>query len=597
MVVEQKIEIKINDDKENFLGTLSISSKIKGELQDTFVDIKSKKIKGMLLEHIGKDIKLNNYAPIQYCPLTAYSTDIFLLEETEYLISFVVNKNLPNKDDLIVFDYLKKNSEGKGNFSFNRLNDVWLANINFRGFAGKTFIDIIYGDFKYDDLMVEVRTKKLDYENEYSEMIADLSSYSSGLLFNINASLYQSHGYSDVTPSTVYEYYMLLEYLFRPQNLPSVVEYLSRNLYSLLDNKRELVPTAFASNIGADEIAELSSNPQQLKQTTEKYSIYTDDDGKHYIPLMIKDMSYEDNIDVPENRFYKFFLEYILDKIIRAIDTKPGGQVEMTLEQFREDISLFLSHRYFNNISQLDYIPLNSQVLQKKEGYREILEYYLMFEFGLKINFNDLDDDKFRGFGKELSNLYEIWCYFELIDILNKLTNSHSDFNTFIDIDSWSLSLRNINKLDYFNKINILGVDVKLTLMYNYSFLHSDTYEIGDFSSYSEQLDPDYTILIEYGDESKFIHFDAKYKIDKYGYYKKDDLYKMHTYKDGINGSVGAYILYPSDKKPIIFNETDGSSGSVGAFCLKPGTTSNNKKTIKLFIQNLIKDLIAKNLS
>lgn len=590
MVVKQKIEIKIKD-KERFIGTLSITSKIKGELQDTFVAIEPKKIKGKLFEHIGKDKELNNYAPIQFCPLATYSTDIFLLEETNYLISFVVNKNLPNKEELIIFNHLKKNSEGKGNFSFNHLNDVWFANINFRGFAGKTFIDIIYGDFKYS-LMVEVRTKKLDYENEYSEMISDLSGYSSGLLFNINASLYQSHGDSGVSQSTVYEYYMLLEYLFRPQNLPSVVEYLSRNLYSLLDNKRELVPTAFASNIGADEIVELSSNPQQLHQTTEKYSIFTDDNDDHYIPLMIKDMSYADNIDVPENRFYKFFLEYILDTILKALKTKPGGQVELTLKRFYEDINLFLSHRYFNNISQLDYIPLNSQVLQKKEGYREILEYYLMFEFGLRIKFKELDTDDFRGFGKELSALYEIWCYFELIDILNKLTNSYYDFNKFIDVDSWSLSLESIKNLDYFNIITIGGVDVKITLMYNYSFLHSDTYGIGDFSSYSEQLDPDYTLLIEYGNEKKFIHFDAKYKLDKNDCYKKEDIYKMHTYKDGINNSIGAYILYPSNKKPIIFKETDGSFGSVGAFSLKPNTTKNYKIAIRKFIKEIIEDLI-----
>ena len=145
-----------------------------------------------------------------------------------------------------------------------------------------------------------------------------------------------------------------------------------------------------------------------------------------------------------------------------------------------------------------------------------------MFEFGLKINFKDLDDDKFRGFEKEISYLYEIWCYFELIDILNKLTNSKSDFDSFIDIDSWSLSLENINELDYFNKLTIEDndndVEVKITLMYNHSFFHSDTYNEQVLSSYSEQLDPDYTIMIEYKDKKKLLHFDAKYKLDKYGW-------------------------------------------------------------------------------
>ena len=90
-------------------------------------------------------------------------------------------------------------------------------------------------------------------------MIADLSKISSGLLFNINASLYQNHILSNDLKSSLYEYFMLLEYLFRPQNLPAVCEYLSRNLYYLLENTSELVPTALASNIGANEIAELKA--------------------------------------------------------------------------------------------------------------------------------------------------------------------------------------------------------------------------------------------------------------------------------------------------------------------------------------------------
>ena len=79
-------------------------------------------------------------------------------------------------------------------------------------------------------------------------MIADLSEYSSGLMFNINSSLYQNHIKSNKSQTTLYEYYMILEYLFRPQNLPSVVEYLSRHLYSLLDTTNELTNTLYNIN-------------------------------------------------------------------------------------------------------------------------------------------------------------------------------------------------------------------------------------------------------------------------------------------------------------------------------------------------------------
>ena len=586
-MVEQSINVKIKTKKE-VLGTLTISSNVNIQLYNKFKEIESKKIKGMVFNNIEKDFALDTYTPIQYCVLPSYSTNIFLLEETEYTFSFIPSKFV-NIGELKVFNYLSDHSHGKSNIRFIHLNNVWIANVNFRGFAGKTFIDIIYGDFKFS-LMVEVRTKKLDYDNEYSQMIADLSEYSSGLLFNVNASLYQNHIFSKDLKSTLYEYFMLLEYLFRPQNLPAVCEYLSRNLYSLLENTSELVPTPLASNIGSSEIAELSSNPQYISETTEEYSIY-DDENNHYVLLMINEIKYINNIDVPENRFFKYFLEFIRDLIVKLYQENPNEkQVKLCLENYTDIINSVLSHRYFKDISRLDYIPLNSQVLQKKEGYREILQYYLMFEFGLKISFDDLTDN-FRGFQKELSKIYEIWCYFELIDIINRLTNSQSDFETFIDVGNWSLSLDKINILDYFNTLVLGENEVNLKLMYNYSFYHSDNYSNGNLSSYSEQLDPDYTLVIECNGITRLLHFDAKYKLKK-GSYKSEDIQKMHTYKDGINDSIGAYVLYPSDNDAVIYNETDGSFGSVGAFCLKPGATNINKKEIRRFIFKIIKDAI-----
>ena len=131
MVLEQKIEIKIENNNLEF-GTLLISSKIKTESENEFSNIESKSIKGMSFEYIEKDYILNNTTPIQYCPLTSHSTDIFLLEETEYNISFIANEKLNCLDEIVAFDYLKQHSFGESNISFNHWNKIWFANVNFR---------------------------------------------------------------------------------------------------------------------------------------------------------------------------------------------------------------------------------------------------------------------------------------------------------------------------------------------------------------------------------------------------------------------------------------------------------------------------------
>ena len=66
----------------------------------------------------------------------------------------------------------------------------------------------------------------------------------------------------------------------------------------------------------------------------------------------------------------------------------------------------------------MEHVPLNSQLLQKKEGYRDILEYYLMFEFGFRLSWNEISDE-FRGNEKKLFELYEYWTYFDLHNILD----------------------------------------------------------------------------------------------------------------------------------------------------------------------------------
>ena len=88
-----------------------------------------------------------------------------------------------------------------------------------------------------------------------------------------------------------------------------------------------------------------------------------------------------------------------------------------------------------------------------------------------------------------------------------------------------------------------------------------------------------------------FIHFDAKYKmfVDSEDF-KNEDIRKMHTYKDAIKNSIGAYIIYPGSKIKIYY-EKDDKTASVGAFGLTPGE-SYNIKNISNFIKNLIDKLV-----
>ena len=91
-----------------------------------------------------------------------------------------------------------------------------------------------------------------------------------------------------------------------------------------------------------------------------------------------------------------------------------------------------------------------------------------------------------------------------------------------------------------------------------------------------------------------WLHFDAKYRveyadrqfaapsmdqldlaadeeeIERLARSKREDLLKMHAYRDAIRRSAGAYVLYPGDHHQIPFTEHHEVLPSLGAFVLRP---------------------------
>ncbi len=583
----QSLDFPIKDENGNIIGNFNISSTSDVEIDDP--------IEEENFQNIPKVRYLDKKTPIQYLNDSNYPINIYFLEEEKYtyFIEIYVDKI---DGELNPFCELKKKYEEKCDeedkipfiFDFNtrdtKNETIYYGAINFKSFAGKSVLDIFYKGKEVVNIPIEVRSKKIDYEEQYPQMIADIAEYLSGLLFRMNSPLYHSYELSELSDNTPYEEYMLLEYLFRPDNLPSIFEYLSRNLYSYLEEFTERVPTTFASNIGSNELVNIAAYTDSVEETLNKdYAIFCVDD-KYYIPLEIDEIEHRDIIDVPENRFFKYFLEYVEEKIYNLLNNKTikelssENDIKMNLISFKNDIEYFLSQKYFNDISRLDYLPLNSQVLQKKEGYREILQYFLMFELGLKIDCGAITDD-FKGYEKKLYDLYEYWCYFQLASILEDMFGFKFSITDFVKTDEKKFTLN--LKAKPSKEIVFEDKKIKLTLKYKQSFKNNDP----RYESKSNKMEPDYTLIIKYGSVTRFVHFDAKYKIsinrNNKESYNPEDINKMHTYNDAILKTLGSFVLFPGEEGESFPDENDAQ---VGAFPLNPNPRSDEKRAVKKII-------------
>ena len=607
-MIEQKVIINLTDEDSNEFGTLTVSAIDYRSDFESNINISH----SITLENVPIVDEPDNLTPIQYCQnIGANFAKLMFLEETEYQILFESKDSKANFE--LLYSLTKINDNHFKPFRFS-LEDKILGTLNFRSYVGKSFLDVRKDKINSIKIPIEVRSKKIDYFTQYSSMIADLSQHALSLIFELNSPLYQEFELDLREKETYYEDFMFLEYLFRNDNLPSIFEYLSNNLHSQLRNHVETVPVSFASNVNQNTLKNIVSKPNKLSKSNVDFPIVDKLNG--YIPLELEQVKHEDVIDIPENRFYKYFLELIENLVGKLLESSKEGYIKDKLLSFRDEISYYLSSRFFSHISSMDYVPFNSQILQKKEGYREIFQYFLMLEFSFRLSWDEINN-QFKGFEKKLSELYEYWCYFKILKVLNDLSVKKINFEDVFEInkDNWSISIKKgIQSAKKF-KLFIQDHEIYVELFYNLRFSDKSQYR-----SYSLAFKPDYTLLIKIGEHKHYIHFDAKYRseleiIDFYNKievsdtdldkeiderdsleekdrnFKDGDIYKMHTYKDSILKTEGSYVLYPGNKTKR-FYESDLIIPSVGAFSLTPGNDDVEEDNLEIFIKEVLKTLL-----
>ncbi|MDG3547273.1 DUF2357 domain-containing protein [Methanobacterium formicicum] len=599
-MVYQSVYIDIYDGLgDKFWGKLKIKAKNNVEGNSNYFEEN-----GISYKNVEKVTELDDETPIQFFKNHTEEniSQLVLLEETTYKLVFEPNSS-GTPEDIVILPFLINQNDFFLD-PWDEEDGPYRAYFNFRSYVGKSFFDVQISGLKSKKYPFEVRSKKIGYYQQYDAMISDLAEVASGMIFEQNAPLLQQFDFGYNKRETAYEEFMFLDYLFRPENLPFAYEFILRNPHSQLEKYSETVPIAFAHEIGPTELVQIVSKPEELFKS-DKIPPNWPKKMKSHIPETINHNYYEDTFNTPENRLLKYFLESVDKLIFDILSRVKEGNIRDKILEYRRIIQNYLSDRWLLDVGNLDYIPMNSQVMQKKEGYRDIFKYFIYFEFAFRLKWKDIED-KLEGYEKKLSELYEDWCYIKLLKIVSDLSGKKLKFEDVYQIkyDEWSISLnKGINK------------GQKFRWTYNNHPIEAKVIFEGRFKkqSYSLPLKPDYTLQIKYKNKNCLLHFDAKYKFQKkflqyckalkesdseeieiesddfiYRHYKTDDICKMHTYKDAIADSLGAFVLYPGDVSQM-FEECRSVVPSVGAFHLTPGLTDEKEeKAIEKFIEDVL---------
>ena len=327
--------------------------------------------------------------------------------------------------------------------------------------------------------------------------------------------------------------------------------------------------------------------------------------GKNFYPTEAIEERKNLTVDTNENRFVKYFLQTIPRRLnglrdVLTSDKKSylNPDIELHLEEMAQKIAAFLADPLWHDVSNMAFIPVSSQVLHRREGYRQLFQLYSLLQLTSKCDFFDKYDFQNLLETKDTPTLFEYWSFFvikESLDCLLKIKSCRS----IISDSQLELNVEPGLCINY---------EGGTTLWFNKTYRGAlgrqpvDSFAVNEKSngSYSHNFRPD--IVLEKND--KLLIFDAKFKGKRGGFYgesddgstffwKDEDIDKMHCYREAIKGVTGAYILYPGER--AVAYPAPNAAGiyeGVGALPLKPEAGARPVQRHCKDIEQIIREFI-----
>ncbi len=492
-------------------------------------------------------------------------------------------------------------------------------------YVGTLEIPLIYrvtGE-KRLEIQLEVQSVKTNYREDYRDMLELITEKCTDLLMQANSPV--SH-YFEIDfakdSQTLYQRFAFIKSVLSTDEFSEAVHRVTTmpvTRWTETTEFRDIRNSKRFSNANIKEILK-GENRTRLPENH-----YLRSCGIETLPERITSIRKTDSVDTPENRFVKHALETFL-KLCTDINKKAKENAHNKLiketELLINELEGHLHHSIFKAISRPTTLKLNSPVLQRKEGYREVLRVWLMFDLAAKLIWKG-GDDVYGAGKKDIAVLYEYWLFFKLLDLFQEIFKIEpDDISALIQPTADGLSLQ-VKQGKY---TPLRGVFDSGSRKLNVIFSYNKTFNNGSIypaaGSWTTNLRPDYTLSLwpfgiteveaELQELIVHVHFDAKYKIanifdnlknstdneldiekieNRKGVYKNADLLKMHAYKDAIRRSGGAYVLYPGTE-PVNKKGFHEIIPGLGAFPVRPSKSDTGIGHLKAFILEIIDHFI-----
>ncbi len=291
------------------------------------------------------------------------------------------------------------------------------------------------------------------------------------------------------------------------------------------------------------------------------------------LPEFVSERKIRSTTDTPENRFVKAFIgqaRTIIGRMRSAVSSPEPDAFRRNLlrdcDRMESSLMPIARHSMWEEVGRMVRIPFSSTVLQRRRGYRRVLQHFSRIRLAPTI---PLDKEGMRDLLelKNIALLYELWTFFRLVDEISEVLGSPPARSGGLASGDFQTAFAAGGAFEW---------DPGVRLVYNQGFSRSRKRQR---YSYSVPLIPDIALSIPDGPNAGLHLFDAKFRVhgladvgfaadakdaddpksaERKGSFKRADIYKMHAYRDAIPDARSVWILYPGGEFRFFGKPEDG---------------------------------------
>ena len=509
--------------------------------------------------------------------------------------------------------------------------------IETRSFCGTLLLELVEGEVAdaksaVASALLDVRSLKLDYRTEYRGMLRRLSDEIAGLVADARSSA--KAGFRSTFEDRTDAGWLQIQLELLRETLDSAD--FSAALQRILNFPHERLSTVSDSVSTDRPIRWTPSAVRQLVAGNPRREV----PATHPLRTRLGLASVAERVLVPrksrdldtlENRFVKFALGEFRAFLTHAqgvFESSQGWGASAALSRrLAAKVEDWMGRAIFREVGEMRFAPLGSPVLQRKAGYREVLRWWLRFRTAAELSWEG-GEELFHAGQRNVADLYEYWLFFELLGwFCGKCRSGNrpavEELIEGLEEGSPNLRLRKRMELGPFVG-TFAGQSRRLNARFAYNRRFEVTQDRHAGGSWTRRLHPDYTLtfwpedLTEAEAERQellvHVHFDAKYRVEDIeglfgppdeddadeddaknpGNYKRQDLLKMHAYRDAIKRSQGAYVLYPGRANAAVrlkgFHEILPGLGAFGVAPDENGV-AQGLESLELFLDEVLAHL------